>query len=271
MKEFAKLSGSSQTPKAHLARLVELGVISATDSEHLARMMGILQSTAGTFDIAQLARLRHTIKTTPAPSLVAVAIAGVISDSAKAHNTPLAFSVAGADAIGALIGGVGGAVAGSMVGGEFGRMRWCVRRRLHWRQGFSGGGAGASCLNRRPFVHRGQQAESDNHLLYILQLHRERALVLLVAKEPFSGLLFAPTTDCKRISGMKVCPSAQPTDDGSVVIGIVGRQDAARSGVKPIQTGAASVGRLFDSRFNSSHGGAAFCGTLRGTTLRSFQ
>ena len=25
---------------------------------------------------------------------------------------------------------------------------------------------------------------------------------------------------------MKVCPSAQPTDDGSVVIGIVGRQDA---------------------------------------------
>jgi hypothetical protein len=26
---------------------------------------------------------------------------------------------------------------------------------------------------------------------------------------------------------MKVCPSAQPTDDGSVVIGIVGRQDAA--------------------------------------------
>ncbi len=120
MKEFAKLSGSSQTPKAHLARLVELGVISATDSEHLARMMGILQSTAGTFDIAQLDRLRHTIKTTPAPSLVAVAIAGVISDSAKAHNTPLAFSVAGADAIGALIGGVGGAVAGSMVGGEFG-------------------------------------------------------------------------------------------------------------------------------------------------------
>lgn len=118
MKEFAKLS--SQTPEAHLARLVELGVISATDSEHLARMMGILQSTAGTFDIAQLDRLRDTIKTISAPSLVAVAIAGVISDSAKAHNTPLAFSVAGADAIGAVLGGVGGAVAGSMVGGEFG-------------------------------------------------------------------------------------------------------------------------------------------------------
>ena len=63
---------------------------------------------------------------------------------------------------------------------------------------------------------------------------------------------------------MKVCPSAQPTDDGSVVIGIVGRQDAEPqvsnlSKPVPLQ----SVAYLIP-HFILSHGGAAFCGTLRG-------
>jgi hypothetical protein len=120
IEEFTKLSASSESPRTHLSRLVELGVITPTDSEHLAKMMGILQVTDRPFDIDQLNALRDTIGKTSAPSPTALAIAGVITDSAQAHNTPVAFSVAGADAVGALIGGVSGAVAGSMVGGEVG-------------------------------------------------------------------------------------------------------------------------------------------------------
>ena len=43
-------------------------------------------------DITQLEQLRDAIGKNSSPSLVAIAIAGVISDSAKAHNTQLAIT-----------------------------------------------------------------------------------------------------------------------------------------------------------------------------------
>jgi hypothetical protein len=125
MQEVLRLGKISRSPEAHLPRLVELRVISQNDSDQLAKMLALTQGEKA-LDVTQLEQLREAIGKNSSPSLVALAIAGVISDSAKAHNTQLAItpdstgSVVAYDAGGAVFGGICGAIGGDMVGGTYG-------------------------------------------------------------------------------------------------------------------------------------------------------
>src|SRR6476646_8330652 len=75
VEELARLGKVSRSPEAHLPRLVELGVISESDSNHFAKMIALTHGEKS-LDIDQLEQLRTAIGKNSSPSQVAIAIAG---------------------------------------------------------------------------------------------------------------------------------------------------------------------------------------------------
>lgn len=121
--------GAPHEPAHYLGRLTALGLVSDAEAARLAEVIEPLTGHRTAPEPDAIPAMSRAIRADAAVGPVASAIAGVVEDSiamagAATGTGPLLISdtgtIVGHDALGALIGGVSGAVAGEMVGGPVG-------------------------------------------------------------------------------------------------------------------------------------------------------
>ncbi len=112
-----------QDRSSQIHRLVELGVVSNGEAETLRDLLVLAAGTGGAADNQRLIQVAAALHGAVGTSPVAAAIAGVIAASARGAAvtaTDASWGTVLADAGGADLGGVSGAIAGEMVAGKVG-------------------------------------------------------------------------------------------------------------------------------------------------------
>ena len=112
----------AQDTKVYIAKLAELGVITAEDVADLNSLWDEITNEQAPEPHARVTAAGNRILARGNPSKVAVTIAGVaVASVAKAAKSPAYASwgsIVATDALGAVIGGVGGAIAGEIIAGK---------------------------------------------------------------------------------------------------------------------------------------------------------
>ena len=107
----------------YIARLVELGAITAQEAQDLNALVKEVQDETAPSAFDRITGAAAVFHDRSNVSPVAAAISGIAVASATRAARAVTFSVwstVGADVLGGVIGGVSGAIAGEMVGGKVG-------------------------------------------------------------------------------------------------------------------------------------------------------